>query len=130
MGLKDRRREFFALAEAPPANIRALKDRGGRTRLHGDQPRLRAAVEQLASRLSQPTTITMASNHRAKSAAAKKAVWLAFKVKETLGLSAIKLALKVDAEWLCYANAVRQGKKGGGRARARRTYRWRQKSGR
>ena len=28
------------------------------------------------------------------------------KVKETLGLSAIKLALKVDAEWLCYAKAV------------------------
>jgi hypothetical protein len=37
----------------------------------------------------------------------RKAVWLAAKVKETLGLSAIKLALKVDAEWLCYANAVR-----------------------
>jgi hypothetical protein len=51
-------------------------------------------------------------------AAAKKAVWLAAKVKETLGLSAIKLALKVDAEWLCYANTVRQGKEGGGRARA------------
>jgi hypothetical protein len=51
-------------------------------------------------------------------AAAKKAVWLASKVKETLGLSAIKLALKDDAEWLCYANAVRQGKEGGGRARA------------
>jgi hypothetical protein len=51
-------------------------------------------------------------------AVAKKAVWLASKVKETLGLSAIKLALKVDAEWLCYANAVRQGKEGGGRARA------------
>ena len=30
-------------------------------------------------------------------AAARKAVWLAAKVKETLGLSAIKLALKVDA---------------------------------
>ena len=42
----------------------------------------------------------------------------ASKVKETLGLSAIKLALKVDAEWLCYADAVRQGKEGGGRARA------------
>ena len=51
-------------------------------------------------------------------AAAKKAVWLASKVKETLGLSAIKLALKVDAEWLCYANAVRAGNPGGGRARA------------
>ena len=37
----------------------------------------------------------------------KKAVWLASKVKETRGLSAIKLALKVDAEWLCYANAAR-----------------------
>jgi len=33
----------------------------------------------------------------------KKAVWLAFKVKETLGLS----GPQVDAEWLCYANAVR-----------------------
>jgi len=33
--------------------------------------------------------------------------WLASKVKETRGLSAIKLALKVDAEWLCYANAAR-----------------------
>jgi hypothetical protein len=51
-------------------------------------------------------------------AAAKKAVWLASKVKETLGLPAIKLALKVNAEWLCYANAVRQGNPGGGRARA------------
>jgi hypothetical protein len=50
-------------------------------------------------------------------AAAKKAVWLASKVKQTLGLSAIKLALKVDTEWLCYA-AVRQGKEGGGRTRA------------
>jgi hypothetical protein len=51
-------------------------------------------------------------------AAAKKAVWLACKVRETLGLAAIKLALKVDAEWLCYANAVRHGNPGGGRARA------------
>ena len=51
-------------------------------------------------------------------AAARKAVWLASKAKETLGLSAIKHALKVDAEWLCYANAVRHGNPGGGRARA------------
>ena len=79
-------------------------------------------------------------------AAAKKAVWLASKVKETVGLSAIRLALKVDAEWLCYANAVRQGKARQGRRRTcalargprhqirrrphRRTNRWRQKSGR
>src|SRR3990167_5920336 len=34
-------------------------------------------------------------------AAAKKAVWLASKVKEALGAAAIRLILKVDAEWLC-----------------------------
>ena len=46
---------------------------------------------------------------------AKKAVWLASEVKETRGLFAIKLALKVEPEWLCYAHAVRQGNPGGGR---------------
>lgn len=46
-------------------------------------------------------------------AAAKKAVWLASKVKEALGVEAIALTLKVDAEWLTWANGDRQG----GRAR-------------
>lgn len=50
-------------------------------------------------------------------AAAKKAVWLASKVKETIGASAISLTLKVDAEWLCWANEVATGGKAGGKAR-------------
>jgi hypothetical protein len=37
-------------------------------------------------------------------AAALKAVWLASKVKEALGAETLKLILKVDAEWLCWAN--------------------------
>jgi len=52
-------------------------------------------------------------------AAAKKAVWLASKVKEAIGAPALALTLKVDAEWLCWANAVRMGAKSdvGGKAR-------------
>ena len=53
-------------------------------------------------------------------AAAKKAVWLASKVKDALGAAAIRLTLKVDAEWLCYANAVAgnpMDNKTGGKAR-------------
>lgn len=50
-------------------------------------------------------------------AAAKKAVWLASKVKETIGATAIRLELHVDAEWLCYANGVEAGEKSGGKAR-------------
>lgn len=36
-------------------------------------------------------------------AAAKKAVWLASKISEKVG-GVVKLTLKVDAEWLCWAN--------------------------
>lgn len=49
-------------------------------------------------------------------AAAKKAVWLASKFAEKIGRS-VKLNLKVDAEWLVWANAVRAGGKSGGKAR-------------
>ena len=49
--------------------------------------------------------------------AAKKAVWLASKVKEAIDTDTIKLTLKVDAEWLCHANNVKSGDRGGGRAR-------------
>jgi hypothetical protein len=38
-------------------------------------------------------------------AAAKKAVWLASKVAEALG-GTVALDLRVDAEWLCWANAT------------------------
>lgn len=34
-------------------------------------------------------------------AAARKAIWLASKVKEAVGSPAIRLTLKVDAQWLC-----------------------------
>lgn len=51
-------------------------------------------------------------------AAAKKAVWLASKVKDVLGASTIRLTLMVDAEWLTWANLVQQGRDGGGKARA------------
>lgn len=34
-------------------------------------------------------------------AAARKAIWLASKIKESIGASAIRLNLKVDANWLC-----------------------------
>lgn len=40
--------------------------------------------------------------------AAKKAVWLAGKVKEELGLKAIELNLYVDAEYLCYQDHYKQ----------------------
>lgn len=52
-------------------------------------------------------------------AAAKKAVWLAGKVREALGLGAIHLTLRVDAEWLCWANSVAtdDNSKIGGKAR-------------
>lgn len=51
-------------------------------------------------------------------AAAKKAVWLASKVKDAIGAQAIRLELFVDAEWLCYANNVEAGEASGGKARA------------
>jgi hypothetical protein len=51
-------------------------------------------------------------------AAAKKAVWLASKVKEIVGADITQLTLKVDAEWLTWANQVTKGKAGGGKARA------------
>lgn len=50
-------------------------------------------------------------------AAAKKAIWLARKVREEIGAQAIKLVLKTDAEWLCWANEVGRGGRGGGKAR-------------
>ena len=50
-------------------------------------------------------------------AAAKKAVWLASKVKEHFGLTEVNLTLKVDAQWLRYANWVAAEVKGGGKAR-------------
>jgi hypothetical protein len=55
----------------------------------------------------------------AEMAAAKKAVWLAGKVRETRGLAAgmLRLILIVDAQWLCYAN----GDSGGGKAAALRS---------
>jgi hypothetical protein len=34
-------------------------------------------------------------------AAARKAIWLASKVKEAVGASALRLTLNVDAQWLC-----------------------------
>lgn len=41
-------------------------------------------------------------------AAAKKAVWLAGKVKEALGAPAMRLTLKVDAQWLTYQDKFKQ----------------------
>ena len=41
-------------------------------------------------------------------AAAKKAVWLASKVKEAIGEEDLFLELRVDAEWLTWANEVGQ----------------------
>lgn len=51
-------------------------------------------------------------------AAAKKAIWLASKVKEKLGLPAIRCTLRVQAEWLTRANTVQYGENGGGQARS------------
>lgn len=34
-------------------------------------------------------------------AAARKAIWLASKIKESVGAPALRLTLKVDAQWLC-----------------------------
>lgn len=50
-------------------------------------------------------------------AAAKKAVWLASNIPHGEGTE-IHLTLKVDAEWLTWANNVAAGEKGGGKARA------------
>ncbi len=47
-------------------------------------------------------------------AAAKKAVWLASKVAERLG-GVVELELRVDAEWLCWANNLEDNR--GGKAR-------------
>ena len=55
---------------------------------------------------------------QAEMEAAKKAVWLASKVAESLGEAAIALTLKVDAEWLCWANGT--DPKVGGKAKALR----------
>lgn len=52
----------------------------------------------------------------AEMAAAKKAVWLAGKVREREGLDILKLNLMVDAQWLVYANR----EFGGGKAAALR----------
>lgn len=54
--------------------------------------------------------------------AAKKAVWLASKVKESLKMTAINLHLKVDAEWLVGANQTHVHDKSGGKARDLGTY--------
>jgi len=51
-------------------------------------------------------------------AAATKAVWLASKIKEHVGADTIGLTLKVDAEWLTYANGVALGEESEGKARA------------
>lgn len=48
----------------------------------------------------------------AELAAAKKAVWLAGRVRERRGLDSLKLNLRVDAEWLTHANR----ETGGGQA--------------
>jgi hypothetical protein len=50
--------------------------------------------------------------------AAKKAVWLAGKVREALGVPELRLNLMVDAEWLTWANARAEGDfKTGGKAK-------------
>lgn len=41
-------------------------------------------------------------------ACAKKAVWLAGKVKEQLGAEALRLTLQVDAQWLCFQDHSKQ----------------------
>ena len=49
-------------------------------------------------------------------AAAKKAVWLASKIAEKIG-EAVRLRLRVDAQWLCYANGYTGAyKESGGKA--------------
>lgn len=49
--------------------------------------------------------------------AAKKAVWLAGKIKQAIGAADLTLTLMVDAEWLCWANEAMKpdwnGKTGG-----------------
>ena len=47
-------------------------------------------------------------------ATAKKAIWLASKIKESINEHVIELELRTDAEWLCWANAT-DGK--GGKAK-------------
>lgn len=50
--------------------------------------------------------------------AAKKAIWLASKVKAENDLEALKVVLKVDAQWLCWANESVEGyTKRGGKAK-------------
>lgn len=54
-------------------------------------------------------------------AAAKKAVWLASKIRERCGADSMELTLLVDAKWLTWANSVgAEGDNGktGGKARA------------
>jgi hypothetical protein len=51
-------------------------------------------------------------------AVAKKAVWLASKIKLMIGSPVIRLTLKVDAQWLTWANEVANGGRRGGKARA------------
>lgn len=50
-------------------------------------------------------------------AAAMKAVWLASKVRDAVEANEVRLTLKVDAEWLKYANEVFNG---GGRGKKAR----------
>jgi len=49
--------------------------------------------------------------------AAKKALWLANKIKEDAGLDVLRLELRTDAEWLTWANVVAEGDPRGGKAR-------------
>jgi len=51
-------------------------------------------------------------------AAAKKAVWLAGKVKTALALDSVELELRVDAQWLVWANEFSPNTKTGGKARS------------
>jgi len=46
-------------------------------------------------------------------AAAKKAIWLAGKIKESIGLEAITLHLQTDAQWLCWGEFKANDKRGG-----------------
>ena len=50
-------------------------------------------------------------------AAAKLAVWVAHAAKALVGADTIHLTLKVDAQWLVWANEVASGGKKGGKAR-------------
>ena len=55
-------------------------------------------------------------------AAAKRAVWVASKVREIVDVPVIHLLLKVDAMWLTWTNEVAKGGKRGGKARSLAEY--------